>query len=266
MKRKCTFPTSWGSVSFYHEGDTMKKMTLDKMQIEEKEFIGKAITNRFPEPKKNLSGYESMQVELIYKPNYNDFINAAYLTGLCTWDQERSNVISPKEKFKTKEKIVRCLLKKRAISAIIEMPMFAFRMTGIPRAITHQLVRHRNMSFSQQSFRVSSCYPDSVRVPNDMDAAQYEEYNKIVWRSRLLFKKMVKSGIPMEQARCIMPMGTTTKIVMTTNMKELISYFKARTLDIAQDEHTYLVSLIWKELNDKSPEFASILKDMGVSI
>ena len=140
-------------------------------------------------------------------------------------------------------------------------------ITVVPRAMTHQIVRHRQMAFGQQSYRVSSCYSDPVRLPVslqeiidsgvDTDKAYRlkESYIEAVMHVRTVYKDLIQALIPMEQARCIMPMGTCTKIGVTMRLRDMIEYFKGRTGDIAQDEHTYIVCLMAKEMRDKQPEF-----------
>lgn len=235
----------------------MKKTDMEQIRAEEIEFLGEEIEDRFVSPKSNISNYKDIKVNLVYIPNYRDFIESAYVAGITTWNQTGHNFIE--KTFGQKEFFVRHILKTRKISAIMEIPVFVFSVENIPRSMTHQIVRHRNMAFSQQSFRVSSCYPDTVRMPNDLPSEILYEYNRIVEDSRELYKKMVENGIPIEQARNIMPMGTTTKIVMTTNMKALKDYIKARTLDIAQGEHTFITEKILKELKEKSPEFYELV-------
>lgn len=239
----------------------MKETTLEDIKKEELEFARGQVKNRFVEPSQQVAGYESIKIELIYNPNYKDFINAAYYVALTTWDQTGSDLVSS-ESLEEREEIVKYMLKKRQISAIMEMPVFVFRMTGVPRSMTHQIVRHRTMSFSQQSFRVSSCYPDPVRLPNNLSDNLKLKYIKSVENIRDLYREMINNGISMEQARNIMPMGTTTKIIMVTNFKSLKDYVKARTLNIAQDEHTYITELILKELEYKSYGFYELLVNL----
>ena len=83
----------------------------------------------------------------------------------------------------------------------------------------------------------------------------YRDYINAVRAVRNVYKELIQNGIPMEQARCIMPMGTCTKIGVTMRLRDMIDYFKGRTGDIAQDEHTYIVCLMAKEMRDRQPQF-----------
>ena len=239
---------------------------------EEKKFLGKPVGDNFIEPIKQIAGYESISVRLMSPINtgaYEDWINSAFYASLCTWDTTPHEPITKMYNLSLCAKEVKLLniLKERPISVALEGVVFNFKVTGIPRTQTHQIVRHRQMSFGQQSFRVSSCYSDPVRIPQDLleDTSEMDEYlihkyTETVARCRKTYKELIQKGIPMEQARNIMPMGTCTKISITMRLRDMIAYVKDRTSDIAQDEHTYIVVLMLKELQKKQPKFYKIVK------
>jgi len=236
---------------------------------EEIEFLGKAVGHNFEEPEQQVAGYESIKVELLSGSNYEDWVNAAFYASLVTWDTTPQVPVSKmlEWNFEVKEERLMHMLKSRPISVALEGAVFTFKITGVPRAMTHQIVRHRQMSFGQQSYRVSSCYSDPVRIPVSLYEKESDEktervateliarYEDTVRSVRKIYKEMIQFGIPMEQARCIMPMGVLTKIAVTMRLRDMIDYFKGRTSEIAQDEHTYIVCLMAKEMKEKQPQF-----------
>lgn len=244
-----------------------KEADKDYIEKEEIDFLGEKVGHNFEEPENQIEGYESIHVELLNGTNYRDWVKAAMYASLVTWDTTPQVPISNllNAPFVRQEELLMSMLDQRPISVALEGAVFTFKLTGIPRAMTHQIVRHRQMSFGQQSFRVSSCYSDPVRLPptlkEKMDAgdtmaeAMVKKYEKTVETVRAMYKEMVEFGIPTEQARAIMPMGTCTKIAATMRLRDMIAYFQGRTSDIAQDEHTYMVCLMAKEMKDKQPEF-----------
>lgn len=239
---------------------------------EEVEFLGAPVGHNFEEPEQQVAGYETIKVELMAGSDYKQWVKAALYNSLCTWDTTPQIPVSKMMDwdFEKQEKTLMFMLTKRPISVALEGAVFNFKITGVPRAMTHQIVRHRQMAFGQQSYRVSSCYSDPVRIPvsllerlgkEDYQAeAMHEEYIEIVMKVRKMYKDLIQAGIPMEQARCIMPMGTCTKIGVTMRLRDMIEYFNGRTSDITQDEHTYLVCLLAKEMRDKQPEFFNFIK------
>ncbi len=238
---------------------------------EEVEFLGAPVGDNFVEPEEEIAGYESIKVDLLSASNYKEWVNAAMYASLVTWDTTPHIPVSKflDLPFEEKEKKLMFMLTKRPISVALEGAVFTFKIVGVPRAMTHQIVRHRQMSFGQQSYRVSSCYSDPVRVPVSLKeraikgeakaVLMLKEYKDCVKNIRYMYKKLIQNEIPMEQARCIMPMGTCTKIGVTMRLRDMVDYFRGRTLDIAQDEHTYIVCLMAKEMKNKQPEFFKFL-------
>ncbi len=249
-----------------------KEATEQYIVDEEVEFLGAPVNHNFETPDQEVAGYESIKVELLSASNYKEWVKAAMYASLVTWDTTPQLPVSKMLElpFEEQEAKLLFMLTKRPISVALEGAVFTFKMTGVPRAMTHQIVRHRQMSFGQQSYRVSSCYSDPVRFPvtlqekvdtGDYDAVEMKErYITLVKSIRTLYKDMIQSGVPMEQARCIMPMGTCTKIGVTMRLRDMIEYFTGRTSDITQDEHTYMVCLMAKEMKDKQPEFFNFIK------
>jgi thymidylate synthase (FAD) len=240
---------------------------------EEIEFLGAPVGHNFEEPEQQVAGYETIKVELMAGSDYKEWVKAALYNSLCTWDTTPQIPVSKMMDwtFEEQEKTLMFMLTKRPISVALEGAVFNFKITGVPRAMTHQIVRHRQMAFGQQSYRVSSCYSDPVRIPvslreritnnaekseEEFKALQLElDYIDAVKTVRKVYKDLIEAGIPMEQARCIMPMGTCTKIGVCMRLRDMIEYFNGRTSDITQDEHTYMVCLMAKEMRDKQPEF-----------
>jgi thymidylate synthase (FAD) len=123
--------------------------------------------------------------------------------------------------------------------SVLEHASFTFGIDGISRVTSHQLVRHRIASFSQQSQRYVShkerfaaVTPPTVREHPEMLArfeAQLRELHKT-------YADMVEAGIPAEDARYILPNATQTNIVMTMNARELLHFFTLRCCERAQWE------------------------------
>lgn len=129
----------------------------------------------------------------------------------------------------------------------IEHPSFTFAIEGISRACSHQLVRHRVASFSQQSQRYVSektgfdyIIPPSIKEDKElkllftafMKEAQ-ETYNFIVEK---LNEKGLKGEAANQDARFILPNAAETKIMVTMNARELLHFFRQRCCNRAQWE------------------------------
>ena len=235
----------------------MKETKLEEIKQEELKYFGKILEE--PKINPNLEDYSGMKVQMLFplaESYYDEWVYAATHACLATWEQFPYKDISRMSQ-EEKEQQLNAILEDRPISVALEMPKFTFKITGLTRAMTHQLVRHRQMAFGQQSIRVVDPTGAPVRMPEILktDKTFEDAYFKCVINAKELYKDMVANGIPREQARNILPIGTTTSIVMTANLRVLIDYFRGRTSNITQGEHHYLVYLIASAFKKRQPRF-----------
>ncbi|RMG98387.1 MAG: FAD-dependent thymidylate synthase [Candidatus Dadabacteria bacterium] len=120
----------------------------------------------------------------------------------------------------------------------LEHASFTFGVEGISRACSHQLVRHRLASYSQQSQRYVRLDEPNVVVPPSVAAdparaARFREAVEGVWA---LYRELVEAGVPAEDARYLLPNACETKLVVTMNARELRHLFALRLCRRAQWE------------------------------
>ena len=139
---------------------------------------------------------------------------------------------------------------KRVVASGHESPLehvkFTFAIEGVSRALTHQLVRHRIASYSQQSQRYIKEKSFDYVVPPLIETNKVlrDEFTKIVKEIQASYNKILKrfeeKGITGEKAnqdaRFILPQATETKIVVTMNCRELLHFFSQRCCARAQWE------------------------------
>jgi thymidylate synthase (FAD) len=130
------------------------------------------------------------------------------------------------EKASDEEKML-ALIKRTVESghhSVLEHVSFTFGVKGISRACSHQLVRHRLASYSQQSQRYVRKTDSAAVVPGSIsDVRKFKEkFDALLGEIEAFYNEMVEAGIPAEDARYILPNAVTTNIVMTMNMRELI--------------------------------------------
>ncbi|MFA6320333.1 MAG: FAD-dependent thymidylate synthase [Candidatus Omnitrophota bacterium] len=128
----------------------------------------------------------------------------------------------------------------------LEHVKFTFAIEGVSRALTHQLVRHRVASYSQQSQRyVKETAFDYIIPPSiESDEEMRQEYvgamRKIQDSYNNLLKMFEKKGRKGEAAnqdtRFVLPQAVETKIVVTMNCRELKHFFEERCCTRAQWE------------------------------
>jgi len=123
--------------------------------------------------------------------------------------------------------------------SVLEHASFTFGIEGISRVTTHQLVRHRIASFSQQSQRYVSHKDEFTSIMPDTIADNFEARRIFAFMSETVHKayaQLVELGIPPEDARYILPNATETKIIMSMNARELLHFFGLRCCQRAQWE------------------------------
>lgn len=139
---------------------------------------------------------------------------------------------------------------RRVVSSGHESPLehvkFTFAVEGVSRALTHQLVRHRMASYSQQSQRYVKegefdyVIPPSVAEVEEAKLMYVEMMEKIqAAYNRLyqIFGEKGRAGEPANQdARFLLPQAAETKIVVTMNCRELLHFFRERCCLRAQWE------------------------------
>ncbi len=122
--------------------------------------------------------------------------------------------------------------------SLIEHASATFEISGISRACSHQLVRHRLASYSQESQRYVAMDNPAFVVP---DAIAANPQALAVWESfaaqvTTTYRQLRDLGVPKEDARFVLPNATATRIVTTMNFRELLHFFSLRITPEAQWE------------------------------
>ncbi len=144
--------------------------------------------------------------------------------------------------------------------SVLEHVVFTFLIEGISRVTSHQLVRHRIASYTQESQRYSAVEREYV-IPDTIVKAGFEErFRKLMENAYGLYDEMVKAGIPYEDARYVIPQAVTTRMLMTVNLRELIHIACLRLSSHAQWELRNVVGLMVKEASGVIPELPQLLR------
>jgi thymidylate synthase (FAD) len=156
-------------------------------------------------------------------------------------------------------------LRKRNHLSPFEHAEFSFSVDGISRALSHQLVRHRMASYSQESQRYVNymkveklpyVIPESIKG----NEKHLEIYNKAVEETLNAYRQMVGAGVPPEDARYVFPNAIETKMVFTMNARSLLNFFEQRCCIKAQWEIRGLAMEMLKEVRKVAP---NLFKNAG---
>lgn len=131
--------------------------------------------------------------------------------------------------------------------SVIEHACFTFSLEGISRSCSHQLVRHRIASYTQQSQRYVRIKEETFVIPesiqeNPQARKLFQETLKAQFST---YQNLLDLGIPREDARFVIPNATKTNIIVTMNARELLHFFALRCCERTQWE---LRDVAWQML------------------
>ena len=140
--------------------------------------------------------------------------------------------------------------------SVIEHASFTFSLEGVSRAMTHQLVRHRIASYTQQSQRyVTYNTLESYVVPPSIEgnAEAKTVFDETLARISEVYQRLLKLGISKEDARFILPNAAKTNIIVTMNARELRHFFNLRCCARAQWEMREVAVEMLKQTRKAAP-------------
>lgn len=140
-------------------------------------------------------------------------------------------------------------------TAVMEFVDYVFAIDGISRSCLAQLTRHRMASFCVMSQRHVNMdgfqYIMPISIQNDVESEN--EYKQLMNCIASFYKDMVNAGIPMEDARYILPNACTTNIIMKINARSLANFLSLRMCNKAQWEIRELADKIYAIVSKETP-------------
>lgn len=139
--------------------------------------------------------------------------------------------------------------------SVLEHASFTFEIRGVSRVLLAQLTRHRIASFTVLSQRYVNQQDQGCIIPASIVKSEYADlYAATVRTVHGIYREMIEAGIPKEDARYILPEGTTTDLIMTMNARELGHFFKLRCCNRAQWEIRELADAMLRICRRQYPE------------
>lgn len=172
---------------------------------------------------------------------------------VCYKSEERINAGSA-------EKFVRSIID-RGHESVLEHVSFTVKFV-VDRGISHELVRHRIASFSQESTRY--CNYGDGRFGEEITMIQplffqegaghnYEAWAMAVRRSEQRYLQLLASGASPQEARSVLPNSLKTEVVMTCNLREWRHFFRLRTSAAAHPQMREVTVPLLEELKKLVP-------------
>ncbi len=147
--------------------------------------------------------------------------------------------------------------------SLIEHASATFEVSGISRACSHQLVRHRLASYSQESQRYVSMESPEWVVPPAIaaDPNALAIWEQFVAGVRQAYQALRQCGVHKEDARFVLPNATATRIIVTMNFRELLHVFRLRISPEAQWEIRELCVRMLELIYPHAPNVFGPLRD-----
>lgn len=157
-----------------------------------------------------------------------------------------------KDDVSTRESFIKGLIKS-GHDSVLENAIATFDITGISRACQNQIVRHRiGCSYCVQSQRYVNVTDNEVIIPHKL-FLQWPESLEAVREIKRMYSELLNLGVAKEDARYLLPLGTTTNMTMTMNFRALRHFLKLRLSKRAQWEVRLVAGQILKICMDKFP-------------
>lgn len=137
------------------------------------------------------------------------------------------------------------------------------------RALSHEIVRHRIASYSQESQRYVNYkkYGITFIPPRSMtkDSMSMEVWEKAMKAAEDAYNELLRIGNKPEIARCVLPNCTRTKLVMTMNFREWRHFFKLRADKKAHPDMQHLATNMLRAFYKSWPAiFEDLIKQKEV--
>ncbi len=159
----------------------------------------------------------------------------------------------------TAEKFIRNLVK-RGHESVLEHEKITVRFI-CDRGVTHEIVRHRIASYSQESSRYCNYSPNGNRGEMlfikpcfwQEDSPEYKRWYEAMEAAEKAYNDLIAMGAKAEEARDVLPNSLKTEIVMTADLREWRHFLKLRTSKAAHPQIREVAGMLLGMLQKEIP-------------
>ena len=192
-------------------------------------------------------------VEIIDCPAWQEMFERIEKCGRTCYKSEKS--VTPE----SAEKFIRQIIKS-GHESVLEHEKITVKVV-CDRGVTHEIVRHRLASYSQESTRYCNYANDKFGAELtfikpifwDEDSVPFHEWVAMMEDIEEIYLRLIAYGVKPEEARSILPNSLKTEIVITMNLREWRHFFKMRLSKRAHPQMREVANLIWETLKERVP-------------
>jgi thymidylate synthase (FAD) len=206
-------------------------------------------------------------IEILTDTDYETMLKKIERAGrVCYKSEDRSGE-------NTAESFIRGIIK-RGHESVIEHESITVRIV-CDRGVSHELVRHRLASYSQESTRYCNYSADKfsgqITCIDPSTAFGYcdcdvlDRQKRDIWRQAMedaerAYLDLLKAGARPEEARGVLPNALKTEIVVTMDLREWRHFLRLRTSRAAHPQMAEIANMILEEFQRRYPVF---FQDIG---
>ena len=163
----------------------------------------------------------------------------------------------------------------RGHESVIEHESISVRVV-CDRRVSHEIVRHRIASYSQESTRYCNYTQDKFgsqlvcidiatgfryNLEDPADRKKYDIWTKAMEAAEGFYFQLIEAGARPEEARSVLPNSLKTEIVMTMNLREWRHFLRLRSSKRAHPQIAEIASALLEEFSARYPVFFADLRD-----
>lgn len=206
-------------------------------------------------------------IEIIDMADYEDMLKKIERIGRVCYKSEDKISEGSAERFIAG-------IVKRGHESVIEHENITVKVI-CDRGVTHEIVRHRVASYSQESTRYCNYSKDQFQnqisvidlatgfcydLNNPADAKKYQIWCEAMQSAENYYFQMLEAGASAQEARSILPNSLKTELVMTMNLREWRHFIRLRTSSAAHPQIREVADQILEVFAEKLPVFFQDLK------
>lgn len=205
-------------------------------------------------------------IEIIDMEDYEKIVKKIERIGRVCYKSEGKITEDSAEKF------IKGLLT-RQHESVIEHENVTVRFV-CDRGVTHEIVRHRIASYSQESTRYCNYSGDKFDnqitvidlasgfqydLSKENDKAKYEVWAKAMENAEQSYFRMLELGATPQEARSVLPNSLKTEIVVTMNLRSWRNFFRLRVDSHAHPQMREVATMLYEEFQKRLPVFVADL-------
>lgn len=205
-------------------------------------------------------------IEIIDMEDYEKIVKKIERIGRVCYKSEGKITEDSAEKF------IKGLLT-RQHESVIEHENVTVRFV-CDRGVTHEIVRHRIASYSQESTRYCNYSGDKFdnqitvidlasgfqyNLSKENDKAKYEVWTKAMENAEQSYFRMLELGATPQEARSVLPNSLKTEIVVTMNLRSWRNFFRLRVDSHAHPQMREVATMLYEEFQKRLPVFVADL-------